>query len=133
MGGSLDDLKNIVAATIKAFNGQDMATVQQHLAADAVVVSIGPRPHSPNAVAKTYTAQTVLTAVQAINNEFQEKSNFQEIGQINYTVDAAGNNGTATGSAHWTDDNGTDHINFVFECIYDPKRNWLFKTISATS
>jgi ketosteroid isomerase-like protein len=132
VGGSLNDLENILTATINAFNAHDMATVQQHLAPDAVVVSIGPRPHSPNAVAKTFTAQTPKTALQAINDEFNEKSMFWTVGQVNYTIDPAGNNATITGAAHWTDDNGTDHIKFVFECIFDPNRNWLFKTISAT-
>ena len=130
--GTLDDLKRTLTATIDAFNAHDMATVQKCLAADAVVVSIGPRPHSPNAVARTYTARTSETAVQAINGEFAENSTFEPIGQINFAVDPAGNNATIKGAAHWSDANGTDHINFVFECIFDSQRGWLFKTVSAT-
>ncbi|HKD69606.1 MAG TPA: hypothetical protein VKB84_22395 [Candidatus Binataceae bacterium] len=135
MPGSIDNLKLTLSATINAFNTHDWASVQRHMADDAVVRSIGNRPHNPGASVKTYTAVSRPTSArEAIQAEFVENAYFEPIGQIVFNPPSgSAQTATISGVAHWTDIHGVDHIKFTFGCVFDSSRGWLFQDISATA
>jgi hypothetical protein len=130
MAGSIADLQNVVSQAIDAFNRGDMVAVMNRFTADAEVKSLGPRPHRTNGVIRTFTPQT---AQQAINAQFEENSQFNPI-NINFAPpNGTADQATVTGAAHWTDINGTDHIRFIFKCVFDANRGWLFQNVSGTA
>ena len=141
MAGSIANLAIVANQTKDAFNNGDMATVREHLADDLVVKSLGPRPRKPNGVVRTFTASTSPTAQQALSDQTGANSvpfpppppHFQQT-QVNFAPPGGtANQATITGEADWTDEHGTDHIKFVFRCVFDPERGWLFQNVSATA
>ena len=141
MAGSIADLKIVANQTKDAFNNGDMATVETHLADDLVVKSLGPRPHHLDGVVRTFTATTSPTARQALSDQTGPNSvpfpppppHFQQT-RVNFAPPSGtANQATITGEADWTDEHGMDHIKFVFRCVFDPGRGWLFQNVSATA
>ena len=132
MAGSIADLAMVANQTKDAFNNGDMATVQKHLADDLVVKSLGPRPRNPTGVVGTFTANTSPTAKQTIINQMpQAKFNETQVPTFAPPIGSTADHAIMTGEADWTDERGTDHIKFVFRCVFDPERGWLFQDVSA--
>jgi hypothetical protein len=131
---TLNDLRQVLSDIVQAFNAHNFLKVSENMSDDAVVTSIGPRANDPHARAMTFTAQTQPTATDAIRDEIDENAWFDLIGFPNYVIAPDQLHATISGAAHWKDNNGTDHINFVCQLVFDANKNqWLFQNLSVSS
>jgi hypothetical protein len=124
MGGNIADLKTTLTHTINAFNAHNIDAVKAHLADNVTVTSLRPRRSS-----------TGPRAVTSLSNQFppNDNANFKLKSQPAFDPpNGVATKATIKGTATWTDDNGSDPIQFDFECVFDSERGWLFQKVSAS-